>query len=206
MPTLPFRVDIPQATLDDLRYRLARTRWPDEVEGVGRYPGVLPELSRSVGPYFRHTTGLVPCPQSARTFDGWSGAAVGRIISATPSLTSFTRRPRSQDRGLLVFSASEFANTRLMARFQSPAQKRCITPRRTVVFAQCVFLCYADARYRPCLRRMGCPISRLADFTISRITLHHNGTRPKQCGPLFEIVLHAIVMIEAMLPLWIHTT
>src|SRR6266581_5829852 len=25
-----FKIDIPQATLDDLRERLARTRWPDE--------------------------------------------------------------------------------------------------------------------------------------------------------------------------------
>ena len=30
-----FTIAIPQATLDDLRERLARTRWPDEVEGVG---------------------------------------------------------------------------------------------------------------------------------------------------------------------------
>lgn len=31
----PFRIDIPQADLDDLRERLARTRWPDEVPGAG---------------------------------------------------------------------------------------------------------------------------------------------------------------------------
>src|SRR5450755_4410487 len=31
----PFHMDIPQATLDDLRERLARTRWPDEVQGAG---------------------------------------------------------------------------------------------------------------------------------------------------------------------------
>jgi len=31
----PFTVDVPQAVLDDLRERLARTRWPDEVEGAG---------------------------------------------------------------------------------------------------------------------------------------------------------------------------
>ncbi len=30
-----FKVNIPQATLDDLRERLARTRWPDAVEGAG---------------------------------------------------------------------------------------------------------------------------------------------------------------------------
>ncbi|MFE3461736.1 epoxide hydrolase family protein [Nocardiopsis aegyptia] len=29
----PFRVDIPQADIDDLRHRLARTRWPDPVPG-----------------------------------------------------------------------------------------------------------------------------------------------------------------------------
>jgi hypothetical protein len=31
----PFRVHIPQADLDDLHDRLARTRWPDELPGVG---------------------------------------------------------------------------------------------------------------------------------------------------------------------------
>ena len=30
-----FTIDIPQATLDDLHARLARTRWPDEMEGAG---------------------------------------------------------------------------------------------------------------------------------------------------------------------------
>ena len=31
----PFRIAIPQADLDDLRDRLARTRWPDELPGAG---------------------------------------------------------------------------------------------------------------------------------------------------------------------------
>ncbi|MFK0061134.1 epoxide hydrolase family protein [Streptomyces werraensis] len=31
----PFRIDIPQADLDDLAGRLARTRWPDELTGAG---------------------------------------------------------------------------------------------------------------------------------------------------------------------------
>jgi pimeloyl-ACP methyl ester carboxylesterase len=30
-----FKIAVPQATLDDLRARLAHTRWPDEVEGAG---------------------------------------------------------------------------------------------------------------------------------------------------------------------------
>jgi pimeloyl-ACP methyl ester carboxylesterase len=35
MTIQPFTIDIPQPVLDDLRRRLARTRWPAEVEGVG---------------------------------------------------------------------------------------------------------------------------------------------------------------------------
>ena len=31
----PFRIDVPQAEIDDLRQRLAMTRWPDELPGVG---------------------------------------------------------------------------------------------------------------------------------------------------------------------------
>jgi hypothetical protein len=30
----PFRIDIPRDTIDDLRDRLARTRWPDELANV----------------------------------------------------------------------------------------------------------------------------------------------------------------------------
>ena len=31
----PFTIDVLQADLDDLRERLARVRWPDELPGVG---------------------------------------------------------------------------------------------------------------------------------------------------------------------------
>ena len=31
----PFRIDIPDEVLDDLRARLARTRWPNQLEGAG---------------------------------------------------------------------------------------------------------------------------------------------------------------------------
>ena len=30
-----FKIEIPQATLDDLRERLAKTRWTDQIEGAG---------------------------------------------------------------------------------------------------------------------------------------------------------------------------
>ena len=36
----PFRIDIPQEGLDDLKERLGRTRWPYEISGVGWSRGV----------------------------------------------------------------------------------------------------------------------------------------------------------------------
>lgn len=49
----PFRIDIPQAGLDDLRDRLARTRWPRQLPGEGRRRGVpLDQLTELVG-YWR---------------------------------------------------------------------------------------------------------------------------------------------------------
>ena len=35
MPVEPFKIEIPDAVLDDLKARLERTRWPDELPGVG---------------------------------------------------------------------------------------------------------------------------------------------------------------------------
>ena len=35
MKTTPFRISVPEAILDDLRDRLARTRWPDQPEDAG---------------------------------------------------------------------------------------------------------------------------------------------------------------------------
>ena len=35
MKTTPFRIDVPQSTLDDLQRRLAQTRWPEQPEGAG---------------------------------------------------------------------------------------------------------------------------------------------------------------------------
>ena len=48
MHATPFRVDVPDAVLADLRERLARTRWPDEVEGAGWDYGVPLEYLRGL--------------------------------------------------------------------------------------------------------------------------------------------------------------
>src|SRR5829696_9460040 len=61
-------LDIPQADLDDLRERLHRTRWPDELAGVGWTRGVplryLKELA-ATGP--TATTGASRKPGSTST-------------------------------------------------------------------------------------------------------------------------------------------
>ncbi|MER7211870.1 epoxide hydrolase family protein [Streptosporangium sp. NPDC000239] len=49
----PFRIDIPQTRLDDLRGRLAATRWPDELPGVGWSYGVPVDYARKLADYWR---------------------------------------------------------------------------------------------------------------------------------------------------------
>jgi hypothetical protein len=50
MEMQPFVIDIPQSMLDDLQERLARTRWPDEVENAGwDYGANLAYLQALVG-------------------------------------------------------------------------------------------------------------------------------------------------------------
>ena len=49
----PFRIDVPQADLDDLGDRLARTRWPDELPGAGWDDGVSLGYLRDLAEYWR---------------------------------------------------------------------------------------------------------------------------------------------------------
>jgi len=48
----PFRIDIPQTVLDDLRARLVRTRWPDELPGVGWEYGVPLDYVKELAAYW----------------------------------------------------------------------------------------------------------------------------------------------------------
>jgi pimeloyl-ACP methyl ester carboxylesterase len=52
MTVEPFEVSIPQATLEDLRERLAATRWPDEIEGAGWDYGANLEYVKELGGYW----------------------------------------------------------------------------------------------------------------------------------------------------------
>ena len=73
----PYRIDIPQAQLDDLHERLDRTRWPDELPGVGAaYGAPLAEI-RELADHWRHgydwrrhEAELNELPQFTTTIDG----------------------------------------------------------------------------------------------------------------------------------------
>src|SRR5512137_1633065 len=49
----PFRIDVPQSELDDLRDRLDRTRWAQEIEGAGWDYGVPVGEVRRLVDYWR---------------------------------------------------------------------------------------------------------------------------------------------------------
>ncbi|MFF8293163.1 epoxide hydrolase family protein [Streptomyces sp. NPDC016309] len=73
----PFRIDVPQDQLDDLRSRLAATRWPDELPGVGWSRGVPLTYLQGLAEYWRtaydwraHEAALNAFPQYLTTIDG----------------------------------------------------------------------------------------------------------------------------------------
>lgn len=80
MPTnelTPFRIDVPQADLDDLQRRLAATRWPDELPGVGWAYGVAGGHLRELVEHWRTRfdwrgveARLNELPQVTTTIDG----------------------------------------------------------------------------------------------------------------------------------------
>lgn len=53
MTSTSFRIDVPQPDLDDLRTRLANTRWPDQPEGTGWRLGAPVDYVRELAEYWR---------------------------------------------------------------------------------------------------------------------------------------------------------
>jgi epoxide hydrolase len=73
----PFRIDIPQADLDDLQARLNRTRWPDQLPGAGWDYGIPLDYVKELAEYWRagydwraHERRLNEFPQFTTTIDG----------------------------------------------------------------------------------------------------------------------------------------
>ncbi|NUS45945.1 MAG: epoxide hydrolase [Mycobacteriaceae bacterium] len=73
----PFRIEIPQTELDDLHYRLARTRWTDELPGATWERGVPTSYLKELAGYWSEKfdwraveTELNRLPQFTTTIDG----------------------------------------------------------------------------------------------------------------------------------------
>ena len=111
-----FTIDVPQATLDDLAARLADTRWPDEIPGMGWDYGTNPAYLRELAEYWRteydwraqeralnqfdhfranvdglgvhfiHARGMGPNPFPLIISHGWPGSVV-EMLKIIPMLT-----------------------------------------------------------------------------------------------------------------------
>jgi hypothetical protein len=73
----PFRIEVPEADLNDLRNRLARTRWPDELPNAGWDYGVPLGAVKELAEYWRtgydwraQEARLNAFPQFRTTIDG----------------------------------------------------------------------------------------------------------------------------------------
>ncbi|WP_432094112.1 epoxide hydrolase family protein [Streptomyces sp. bgisy100] len=89
----PFQVAIPDSDLDDLRNRLDRTRWPDELPDAGWAYGVPRDYLRELAHYWRHEydwraaeTRLNQWPQFMTTIDG-ANIHFAHIRSPEPDAT-----------------------------------------------------------------------------------------------------------------------
>ncbi|WP_328709055.1 epoxide hydrolase family protein [Microbispora hainanensis] len=76
-PIRPFRIDVPRADLDDLKDRLGRTRWPDEIPETGWEYGVPVAYVKRLAEYWRdgydwraHETEINRYPQFVTEIDG----------------------------------------------------------------------------------------------------------------------------------------
>jgi microsomal epoxide hydrolase len=73
----PFQIDVPQTELDDLHERLDRTRWPDELPGIGWDQGIPLGYLKELAEHWRrsydwreHEARLNEIPQYTTTIDG----------------------------------------------------------------------------------------------------------------------------------------
>ena len=89
----PYRIDVPQADVDDLRARLARTRWAPDLPGTGWTRGVPTAYLRELATYWAtgydwraQEAALNRYPQFITTIDG-TAVHFLHVRSAEPGAT-----------------------------------------------------------------------------------------------------------------------
>jgi pimeloyl-ACP methyl ester carboxylesterase len=76
----PFRIEIPQADLDDLRERLTDTRWPNEPPGVGWSRGVPLDYLKDLSGYWRESYDWRAWEAKLNQFPQYTTEIDGQII------------------------------------------------------------------------------------------------------------------------------
>ena len=76
----PFRIEIPQADLDDLHDRLDRTRWPDEITGAGWSRGVPAGYLKDLAAYWRHSFDWRAAEAALNEFPQFTTVIDGQLI------------------------------------------------------------------------------------------------------------------------------
>jgi epoxide hydrolase len=76
----PFRVDIPQADLDDLHERLARTRFPEQIPDAGWDYGTELGYARELVAYWRDTYDWRAAEARLNDFDHFTTTVDGAKI------------------------------------------------------------------------------------------------------------------------------
>ena len=85
MSVQPFRIEISQATLNDLRERLARTRWPDEVRDAGWEYGANLGYMKQLVTYWQNTFDWRAQEAAINQFAQFRAAVDGRNRSWWPT-------------------------------------------------------------------------------------------------------------------------
>lgn len=80
MPVRPFSINIPEEVLVDLRGRLSRTRWPDEIAGSGWEYGASLSYVKELADYWLHTFDWRRVEREINAYPNFIGEIDGHAI------------------------------------------------------------------------------------------------------------------------------
>src|SRR5437764_14704321 len=81
----PFRIDVPDAVLDDLRDRLARTRWADQIPGSGWDYGTDEQYLQELCEYWRTSFDWRTVEQTLNQWPQWTTTVLGQRLHYIPA-------------------------------------------------------------------------------------------------------------------------
>lgn len=94
MTITPFRIEVPQADLDDLHARLDRARWPRQLPGDGWSRGVPVDYLRDLAHHWRHGYDWREHERRLNVFPQYTTEVDGLNVHFCTSGTSARRRRR----------------------------------------------------------------------------------------------------------------